>query len=515
MKLVLRILKVILWAEGLLLLLGFTQLIAGMIGSPGEVLAQKLRHPLLGGLLLLLGALGPVCLIAAWALSARKPWAWKAGLAASILNILFIPVGTVIGALGLVAFLSHTGRRLFEAKPERTSSTPIPRASPVFVTISVAALGLTYWLGWTLIDSGRQAGVPTLPLWANLLAIPACVFAATAIHELGHLAAGWAVGFRFALISIGPVLLMRRADGWKFGWYGQMGWTGGYAGATVSDLHLLRARRMIFAAGGPLANLAGVPVFLCLYFLGAGRSWGWSGDLSLTLALISLYLFLLSAIPLESEGFETDGKSFLSLLLLNPAGKRTVALSGCLLSDTQLLRPKDWPSQWVKDLLADPDGSRRFQSACYMAYLHHLDRAELSAASGALAHLERLMAGNNAGFDTRPYAMELAYFEARHRGNAATARKWLSVGSDGVEAERFVELRAQAAVLLAEGRSADAYITIQLARQILGECARTGFTDLDRSLLDDLAAMVASSSLEALRQATTTTKPLPVTPRLV
>ena len=40
------------------------------------------------------------------------------------------------------------------------------------------------------------------------------VLFAVAIHELGHVAAGWRLGFRFQSVAIGPIWVKRDDSGW-------------------------------------------------------------------------------------------------------------------------------------------------------------------------------------------------------------------------------------------------------------------------------------------------------------
>src|SRR5262249_32694637 len=55
-------------------------------------------------------------------------------------------------------------------------------------------------------------------------------------------------------------------------------------------------------------------------------------------------------------------------------------------------------------------------------------------------------------------ALEAAYFIARHDGTPALARAWLVAAHSGTPYDAFMRPRAEAAILLAEGRAAEAHL---------------------------------------------------------
>jgi hypothetical protein len=77
---------------------------------------------------------------------------------------------------------------------------PVRRASSLTV---LAAATIGFLSVFVLMMIGVQANHNVSLLVSYLLAI-AAVFLAITVHELGHLFAGWAVGFRFSFISVEP-----------------------------------------------------------------------------------------------------------------------------------------------------------------------------------------------------------------------------------------------------------------------------------------------------------------------
>jgi hypothetical protein len=77
---------------------------------------------------------------------------------------------------------------------------------------------------------------------------------AVIIHELGHLIAGWLVGFHFASISVGPFILGKEHGKIKIHFRQGLGALG-FAGVHIDRIRRLRRRFLIFIIGGPASNL--------------------------------------------------------------------------------------------------------------------------------------------------------------------------------------------------------------------------------------------------------------------
>src|ERR1700747_2108156 len=80
------------------------------------------------------------------------------------------------------------------------------------------------------------------------------LFLAVTIHELGHLTAGWLVGFHFSQISVGPLSLRVEYGRLKIQVRRDFGALG-YAGMHIETVTRLRQRLLLYAAAGPATNL--------------------------------------------------------------------------------------------------------------------------------------------------------------------------------------------------------------------------------------------------------------------
>jgi Zn-dependent protease len=132
-------------------------------------------------------------------------------------------------------------------------------------------------------------------------------------HELGHLVAAAAVGYRPRWLSAGPLIV--RVEGGRTRLTRSRSWWmffGGYA--AYEPLGRTRAKDLVVIAAGPLANL--------LLAEAARETWGWPTDstvVSLFLrALIGLGIALavlnLMPLPRTAGGLALDGRELLDLL---------------------------------------------------------------------------------------------------------------------------------------------------------------------------------------------------------
>jgi tetratricopeptide (TPR) repeat protein len=146
----------------------------------------------------------------------------------------------------------------------------------------------------------------------------------TTIHELGHAAVAWALGFKFHAINIGPLTIVKDHFGHRhvrFDWNRLTG-HGGYAAAVpVSEEHL-RSNAIMMVFAGPFASLnAGLLCFLIYLKLpdsGWEEHWGIPG----MLAILFIADFVCNLIPV---GY-CDGTMLLHLLLWTKHGQDLYAI---------------------------------------------------------------------------------------------------------------------------------------------------------------------------------------------
>ena len=127
---------------------------------------------------------------------------------------------------------------------------------------------------------------------------------ATIVHELGHLFAGWMVGFRFSAIHIGPFSLSLEHGKLKARIRREMLALGatGATGMHVKTVRRLHRRLLIYVAGGPIANLLSIPAAVLLVnhvFPNLGETW--VGTLAAQFTVFSLLAGMVNLMPIRSR----------------------------------------------------------------------------------------------------------------------------------------------------------------------------------------------------------------------
>ena len=376
----------------------------------------------------------------------------------------------------------------------------LSRCSMRVANMGVALSVIVIW--WTFGSMVRMSKVGLhggLASWALLFALQALLlFVTILVHECGHLLAGWFVGFRVQEIRIGPLQIRRAERGLAITFNNCLPWFGGGAMSVPgsrTDTADLRWRAAIVAAGGPLASLllaAWAAVPLIGYAHRHGRTLTtidfWM-IFSLSLILIwSLAAFVGNAIPASVGGRLSDGAMMLELLRGGPWAERFCAL--ILLSGASMAgeRPRDWEVSLMRPRLYEPAGrSAPNQGMTLMAYYWLLDRRD-AARAGALLDQAVGEVATALPMIQAHLILEAAYFEAHHRRNSGAARAWLNSAKD-TRADRQTQLRAEAAVLLAEGRCEEARKCAQEGLFALERAVNTGIAQAEAEWLREISAL--------------------------
>jgi hypothetical protein len=363
-----------------------------------------------------------------------------------------------------------------------------------------AGLGYAgHWLG-----GEARTTAPGLA-WTDLLAmLPALLLAlwvTLALHELGHVLAGLAVGFEFRLFVVGPLMLEREAGQFRFKWNRNLNTAGGLALCLPQGQHRLAQRFRWFAAGGPLASLVWTGLAVGLFLMArpalAGHGLGLAVTTFLvTSALCSPLIFLVTIIPMHMGGFDTDGARILNLWRRSPKATLDLAL---LQGSVQLMtgtRPRDLDPSPLLAAVGLPTNSPFKGYLHSFLHYHYLDRGELGPAAEQLAKYADFLPGIPRGYQAAVW-LDRAYFGARHEGDAVAARQYWAQAEIGAVITPSRVLRAEAALALAEGNHD---LAIQKAQHALVELPKSmerGTALAEREWLEGIikAAELAKLSL--------------------
>ena len=344
---------------------------------------------------------------------------------------------------------------------------------------------------WHAVFRPPNLGLPKLIVAGLLLALALIV-----VHESGHLLAGLAVGFRPWLVIIGPLKIVREGATLRVRLNRSL--VPGLVRALPTDARDLRRRLAVYVSGGPLASLLlGV---LCLGLaIVANRTaapntarsqlnfWlGMIGLSSLVLFLGTLIRFLAAALPFRSRGPRSDGAQLFDLFQGSPRAERRLLAMTLITAWQDGVRPRAWDAGSVERLLALCEGSQDDVGANVCGYYYALDSGQSERAGRLLDLAVSQLQGYQVEF--RPALMlEAAFFEARHRRNAAAARAWLEQARGG-PAERCTRSRAEAAILWAEGCYAEAAAQAEAGLAAIPQSAAHAGATLEREWLNFILA---------------------------
>jgi hypothetical protein len=344
------------------------------------------------------------------------------------------------------------------------------KAKPWHVVLQLIAGGaLGALLGSAVITLGSQAtGVTNssalkqeLP-WI-IAGFLLGIFVAIGLHELGHVIAGLSQGFRFWLLVVGPLRINRLGDRIEVGWNRSVQLAGGLASCVPLDSHDLAKRMTVMVAGGPAASVLSAAALWGLgLVLPPGVRW-----LAFTSGLISLMIAFATLTPMQTSNFNSDGARLLMFWRRREQMERwarSATLAGLAVS-TQA--PRDWPASIVDDARRSIDETLDGLGLASMLYCHEVDRGDFEAVGQCLDHFLQYQEAYPVPF--RPgLRLEGAWFEGAIRGRAVEARQWLNQSAGGMLIEPQTRLRAEAAVLLAEGHQEESKAKTEEARRILG-----------------------------------------------
>jgi hypothetical protein len=129
-----KVLGVVYLALGALMLLGALFLVltmgsvAGIVGATAEPRDAAIAIPILGvagtALATMLGIFSLPSLITGYGLLYFRQWARIVGIVLSAVNLINVPLGTVVGAYGLWVLLNKETERLFNTTSASSTITP-------------------------------------------------------------------------------------------------------------------------------------------------------------------------------------------------------------------------------------------------------------------------------------------------------------------------------------------------------------------------------------------------------
>lgn len=217
------------------------------------------------------------------------------------------------------------------------------------------------------------------------------------IHELGHIIGGFLAGDSFGFLIVGPLHLESDNGRLRLKLNRSLSLYGGLALTLPNEVGNFRKRRLRMVSGGPFASLFAALFFELIAFLGeqylssqpgAGLSMQLGVDLAYVTAVLSLFIFVATIIPLKTSGFMSDGMQLVYLYQDKPETRAYAAINQLFASSLMGTRPRNFEAQWLDELQPLKDDTTMGVAANAYYYYFHLDRGDPETAGRFIRRVE-------------------------------------------------------------------------------------------------------------------------------
>lgn len=460
-----------------------------ILNSPAPFLSESTQLHLKGGLIILLAIelfAGTVLGMAWWTLTKGKRSARGWAIAASIINLPLIGIGTAVGIAGLITFSSGRITQEMEApvqRPPRLPGDGTGRWSDAAVTTFTTVVLVAAEIGW--VRWGTAHGLSTSGVVSLLIQLEIAALFATAIHEGGHMLLGWVSGMQLRFLSVGPFHWRLRSGKWTFRFQQKQLLTGGGAtGMAPTKVRNLPSQNVLMMAGGPLASLVLAGLATVVTLTAKGSPWEpmwefWS--LVATLAFLGFAANLIPKATLrEDGGGYSDGAQIYQIVSGGVWADVHLALSIVAASLTTPLRPKDYDIRRLERAASFLTQGRKAVLLRLLAHTHYLDSGRLPEALQALEEAERAYAVSASEVSAELHSTFVFANALLRRDAAAAGLWWERMQNKGIKLFDVDYFRALAALRWVQNQASEAREAWEKGSQIAQNLPRAGAYEFDR-----------------------------------
>lgn len=367
-----------------------------------------------------------------------------------------------------------------------TTNTAPPRPKPKSALSTMGRMLIGGCAGYGIAVAAKHF----VPEWFNvsafsrsdalalLVALPFAYVLTIAVHELGHLAAAIACGFRFRALTIGPFSLLATAKGMQIrSAWSAVAMIGGQQISAPPPGGGTPRQYLVYLAGGGVANIvAGIGFAALAYALPWPPLWI---SACLLCAAMNLFLGPLNLLPLSTgNGIRTDGYNIRTLLRGGDDATRFRAVFELIGHMFSGVRPREWRAGTLHELLMGSPNALETAMAHLMALQVAMDHADTEGTRAAVDRLVAHYADVPAALHGQ-FAVEMVTAYALFLDDAESAARY---GGD-VNAKSYLIspatiCRSRAAVALAQSQPADCALAITSGRAALNRST----TELDRAM---------------------------------
>jgi hypothetical protein len=446
----------------------------------------------------------------------RNARVWAIG--ASVVNLLPVPramrswrifsklvhfpigiLGALVGVAGLIAFsgAQTTAKVADRNKPQaqRLPGDGTSRAAEVIGGV-VAIAGLLVSLHWwRTFAHNHHLAQPDFLVWVAELQI--AILICVAVHEFGHVLAGWASYMKLRSFQVGPFRWFHRRGKWAFKLIAS---TGGVTGMAPTRLTNVRGRSAFFTLGGPVASLVLAGVSCIAALTAKGHFWEGGWTLLSLVATLSSIDFVVNLIPQKPETQYSDGARIYQLVTNGPWAHVEQAFSMVASTLVTSRRPRDYDVDVIHEAAKFLSRGDRGMLLRLYSCMHYLDTGRIPEAVASLEEAEPLYEGVALQSPAGICAV-FAFLNATFKRDLAAAELWWQ----RLEAKREIDLdaeywQARTAMLWLRGETEEARqawkrghaLALQLPAAGAYEYTRSGFDALGDVLNEPSPALAAT-----------------------
>ncbi|CAN5426905.1 hypothetical protein BH11ARM1_BH11ARM1_08120 [soil metagenome] len=297
-------------------------------------------------------------------------------------------------------------------------------------------------------------------VWIASIIVSLCL--AVAVHESGHLVAGWIAGFSFISVEVFGVGLRRSDRGLKL-YRIKSQLAGGMARMKPLATDRLVSRFRIFIAGGPIVTalflIFGFWIFII--FLpprDATFRHNLFGIAALGVMTSGITLAYGSLIPRTYKGLSTDALLLWQLRKEGPEQLRLISLTRLGVEISAGVLARDWPIELVEGCASPADSSAIEMQSRYLRYYYFADCGLFDEAWEELEQAAKIgkSLGTKAGFFADMVTWESVYASAWLYKNLTFAQGRIPSKTDSHEFIQGTRQRALAAIAILEGKAEEA-----------------------------------------------------------
>lgn len=359
-----------------------------------------------------------------------------------------------------------------------------------------------------ILGISAQALIPIIHILGFLIFFLLVFGTCITIHEVGHLWGAVIEKFRVAMFSVGLLRIVRSRNRWYLR-YNRFFPLGGFTLASPLKDENLDRRLLVWTLGGPLTGIIyAIASWALMLILNSKPFQLFTNNTTNLFVVLQIWLlanagfsFLISLHSLIPEQTWLSSSDGYKLLHYWRKGMDATAIQYLLLLSGAAqtgVRPKDWRDDYL-DHLMDPSMplNHRIQ-AFLLSYLSRMDKGLIEQAGRSLD--QALLLSRGVKLSSASLYWEAAYYNARFRNQPVLARQWLSRAQAGFLDEEQTRARAEAAILIAEGKFEQALIWIDKGLSMLDWSLEPGTAKAEQEWLKSLRNL----ALESKRQSSLT-----------